>query len=440
MSFSIFPPCLYKFFSFQQPLSIRHNVVGHSGNNSVPARPNRISYPTNHRIVPQFRNNSEAHHPANHERVSHFSSDRIAPHFPRHTEPLYLMPKYPPTQAQVERVIRSRTFFNFDLERVGSGSFSHVYKVTWTRDRNPVTVFKVGLNSKESSIKFEKESEVYDWINQRGNHENIIEKISFFNQNECPFLELSSRHLACNLDKYFSGFLPAPKDIQKLAKDILSALTFLHEECNIAHVDIKNDNILGCFPGNYVLCDLGSAQRLSNSRCPMGNVHFRHPEIIHNGKAAQRKNDLWALGVVIFSVLTKENFFVVPQERDFTEFNQLTVSSDDCRKILFRLIRKALPEKEQEKLDLVTKKYFSPGVFLDLLQEAKKDSPDVWYEKKEVINFLASESKDFQLTKESAPFPLKGRDLFPTMQRLLSVDGKEKSSEILEDMEKSLIR
>ena len=162
--------------------------------------------------------------------------------------------------------------------------------------------------------------------------------------------------------------------------------------CRMAHVDIKNDNILFYLSklrsaqqcGNYVLCDL-----------------------------------------------------TLPQEENTTEFNKPAVSSKNCQKILFRLVRKTLPEEQQQKLDLVTEKYFPKKVFDQLLKEAKNDQPDLWYKKREIVEFLKSESKDFQLTKESAPFTLKGQDLFPTMEGLLSIDAKN-SSELLKKMKKSL--
>lgn len=437
MSFSIFPPCVLNFFNFTvQPLSIRNNiVVPNPHRNEALLQSN--TYSTNHRIASESRNDREATYSANCERVPRFISDRKGLHF-RRIEPLDLKQKRLPTQKQVERVVRSHTSFRFKTQLIGRGAFGIVYRMTWNRDRDPVTVFKVGLNSKKSCAKFENENAAYDWIAQCGNHKHIIRKIKFFIIDSCPFLELSSTPSACDLDKYFILTSPNPSNIQKLVNDILEALRFLHERCHMAHVDIKNDNILFC-KGNYVLCDLGSAQQLSDSICDMGNTYFRHPEVQYTGKAGQRKNDLWALGVVIFSTVTRENFFTLPEE-NISEFNKATVSSKNCQKILFRLVRKTLPKEQQQKLDLVTKKYFPEKVFDELLQKAKNDQPNLWYKKGKIVEFLESESKNFQLTKESPPFTLKGEDLFPTMKRLLSIDAKEKSSELLEKMKNSLTR
>lgn len=91
---------------------------------------------------------------------------------------------------------------------------------------------------------------------------------------------------------------------------ILKAVTYLHS-INIVHRDLKPENILcseKSWPLQTKLADFGFSTVLdpdgdSNMRTPVGTAYFMAPEII-TSKGHGQPVDLWACGVILYTILT----------------------------------------------------------------------------------------------------------------------------------------
>ncbi|KYK66664.1 putative protein kinase [Toxoplasma gondii TgCatPRC2] len=120
-------------------------------------------------------------------------------------------------------------------------------------------------------------------------------------------------------------FVPALKNAATISepvcrcivRDVAQGLLYLHEKLNIAHRDVKPDNILMGEDGNVQLGDMGSADfmdpqgRVKNTK---GTYMFMSPESMrvstspeepyegHSGRAA----DVWALGISLYVMLFGE--------------------------------------------------------------------------------------------------------------------------------------
>ncbi|GAB6157382.1 Stk1 family PASTA domain-containing Ser/Thr kinase [Desulfotomaculum varum] len=109
------------------------------------------------------------------------------------------------------------------------------------------------------------------------------------------------------------GPLPPARAIQ-LGRQIAEALEHAHEN-NIIHRDVKPHNILITKSGRAKLTDFGiaqaSASTLTHTDTIVGSVHYISPEQAR-GEPAGPKSDIYALGVVLYEMLTGQ----VPYQGD----------------------------------------------------------------------------------------------------------------------------
>ncbi|XP_040611892.1 sperm motility kinase X-like [Mesocricetus auratus] len=84
------------------------------------------------------------------------------------------------------------------------------------------------------------------------------------------------------------------------------AVNYCHEN-SIAHRDIKPDNILLDSKGNVKLCDFGLAIRVTSGQrfkgfC--GTLEYCAPEIFTDVEYDPQANDIWSMGVVLYTMVT----------------------------------------------------------------------------------------------------------------------------------------
>ncbi|MGC8229709.1 Stk1 family PASTA domain-containing Ser/Thr kinase [Pseudobacillus badius] len=100
--------------------------------------------------------------------------------------------------------------------------------------------------------------------------------------------------------------IPVEKTID-IMKQLASAIAFAHHN-SIIHRDIKPHNILMDREGNVKITDFGIAMALSSTsitqtNAVLGSVHYISPEQARGGMAT-KKSDIYALGIVMFELLT----------------------------------------------------------------------------------------------------------------------------------------
>ncbi|MFL0363017.1 Stk1 family PASTA domain-containing Ser/Thr kinase [Pseudobacillus sp. 179-B 2D1 NHS] len=110
------------------------------------------------------------------------------------------------------------------------------------------------------------------------------------------------------LKQYIQQYSPIPveKTID-IMKQLASAIAFAHHN-SIIHRDIKPHNILMDQEGNVKITDFGIAMALSatsitQTNAVLGSVHYISPEQARGGMAT-KKSDIYALGIVMFELLT----------------------------------------------------------------------------------------------------------------------------------------
>lgn len=96
------------------------------------------------------------------------------------------------------------------------------------------------------------------------------------------------------------------QEAANIFQNICKAIKFMHD-LDMAHLDVKPDNILLDFDGNSKLCDFGNTvttgpnQEVKGRR---GTESYIAPEICTGKFFCPKKADVWSLGVTLHTILT----------------------------------------------------------------------------------------------------------------------------------------
>ncbi|XP_007644072.1 sperm motility kinase-like isoform X1 [Cricetulus griseus] len=96
------------------------------------------------------------------------------------------------------------------------------------------------------------------------------------------------------------------EETQRIFTQMACAVNYCHEN-NIAHRDIKPDNILLDGKGSVKLCDFGLAIKVASGQrfkgfC--GTLEYCAPEIFTDVEYDAQANDIWSMGVVLYTMVT----------------------------------------------------------------------------------------------------------------------------------------
>lgn len=116
---------------------------------------------------------------------------------------------------------------------------------------------------------------------------------------------------------------PMPlRDVRKYAEQLTTALEHLHK-LNIVHRDLKPENILLDHKMNILISDFGSAQiydddvtnieQAGRRSSFVGSAQYVSPEMLKE-RLISNKSDLWALGVIVYQMITSVIPFQAPNE------------------------------------------------------------------------------------------------------------------------------
>ncbi len=118
---------------------------------------------------------------------------------------------------------------------------------------------------------------------------------------------------------------PAPWTTERATKfmtELLKGLDIIHKQ-NIIHRDLKFDNIAICKDGQLKIIDYGLSKiidfsTLTRSGTRIGAPHFMSPEQILDGKNITYVSDYYAIGVILYLILTGKLLFESVTEQEIT--------------------------------------------------------------------------------------------------------------------------
>ncbi len=205
------------------------------------------------------------------------------------------------------------------LEKLGEGGMGIVYKAQDLKlDRFVAIKFLPAhlLASAEGKERFLQEAKATAALN----HPNILNVYEIDEQDGGMFFVmeyLEGQTLRSHISRLKSSTgLPYTQAIE-WATQIANGLQAAHQK-NIVHRDIKPENIMVTDNGRLKIMDFGiaklkSGSGLTKTRTSLGTLSYMSPEQAQ-GMPADQRSDIWALGVVVYEMLTTDLPFKAEHE------------------------------------------------------------------------------------------------------------------------------
>lgn len=197
------------------------------------------------------------------------------------------------------------------LKLLGEGSFGKAYLCENLSDNSHCVIKQIPLDGLDEQEKKETYNEVL--ILKKVNHSNIIKFIDVFKKSK-PINTLNivteyadDGDLNQKIEKLKQKKSPfTEKEIINYLIQICLALNHIHKK-KIIHRDLKSGNIFLTKGGLVKLGDFGISKGFKNTwekaKSKVGTPYYLSPEIINN-KPYDSKSDIWALGVMLYEMIT----------------------------------------------------------------------------------------------------------------------------------------
>lgn len=206
---------------------------------------------------------------------------------------------------------------------------------TWVRDRKLGTI--------------PSEIQILATINKRP-HENILGLLDFFEDDDYYYLETPPHGQTGSVDLFdiieFKSNM-TEFEAKLIFKQIVSGIKHLHDQ-GIVHRDIKDENVIVDSKGFVKLIDFGSAAYVKSGPFDVfvGTIDYAAPEVLGGNPYEGKSQDIWAIGILLYTLIYKENPFYNIDEilEGELRFNDSADVSQECKalitKILNRCVRK----------------------------------------------------------------------------------------------------
>ncbi|CAM9294197.1 unnamed protein product [Chrysoparadoxa australica] len=198
---------------------------------------------------------------------------------------------------------------DFELGKpIGKGRFGNVYMCR-EKSTKAVLAMKVMFKAEleKEGVAHQVKSEIEIHCNYGGGNPHIVRCYGYFYDEKRVFIIMEYARKG-ELYRRMQGE-PGGRFVEataaKYIKQLLSALDYLHNVCNVIHRDIKPENLLLDKKGTLRMCDFGwsiECEDFKRRTTICGTQDYLAPEMI-NETPYTTSVDLWAVGVVTYEFL-----------------------------------------------------------------------------------------------------------------------------------------
>ncbi|XP_039998071.1 striated muscle preferentially expressed protein kinase isoform X2 [Xiphias gladius] len=215
-------------------------------------------------------------------------------------------------EGTILRKMRRLTDYYDIHKEIGRGAFSYVKRVTQKKGKAEFAAKFISARGKRKALAL-REMDLLSELDS----ERILYFHDAFEKKDVVVLITELCHEEF-LERMAKKTTAMELEIRSSVQQVLEGLRYLHQK-NIAHLDIKPENILMARPGSdqIRICDFGNAIKLETSEeyyCKYGTPEYVAPEIV-NQTPVSTATDIWPVGVITYLCLTGVSPFAGENDR-----------------------------------------------------------------------------------------------------------------------------
>ena len=323
------------------------------------------------------------------------------------------------------------------IEKLGEGGMGEVYLTEDLKLKRQVAIKFLPehlTKNKENVERFKREAQAAATLN----HPNIvtIHDVIEEDSNLCIVMEyIDGKSLREIINEYNLGLEKIIDIIYQLSEGLLKA-----HKAGIVHRDIKPENIIIDHDARVKILDFGlaklkGASKLTKETSTLGTIQYMSPEQLQ-GKEVDLRSDIWALGVVLYEMLTER----MPFKGDYDQAILYSVLNEepesianfrtDCPSELILVVERAMKKNMQERyksclkllkdLDsvknnlgverIIVEEKLLPSIAVLPFVNMSVDPENEYFSdgmSEDIINAL-SKIKDFRVAARTSTFSFKG--------------------------------
>ncbi|OHS95883.1 CAMK family protein kinase [Tritrichomonas foetus] len=196
---------------------------------------------------------------------------------------------------------------------IGTGAYSQIFRARHSKTQAKVAIKIITKDDYHQNQNIRDHFDAEAAILTRIKHPYIIEVFEVVENNKCMGLVMEFLEKGDLLDLVNGKSKITENDAQRIYAQIISILTYLHDELKMVHCDIKLDNILLDRNNNIRLIDFGFTAEVKNSAPQLeglrGSPAYVAPEIVKKRKYNSAV-DIWSSGVTLYGLITETLPFV----------------------------------------------------------------------------------------------------------------------------------
>lgn len=197
------------------------------------------------------------------------------------------------------------------LDEIGKGGMAAVYRARQTSIERDVAIKVIlkGILGDPSNIqRFQREAKLI----ARLEHPHILPVYDFDGSHEPPYIVMRYLEGGTLKDVMAQGLLPL-NEVAYVMTQVCAALDYAHRQ-GITHRDIKPSNIMIDREGNAFVADFGIARTqledkkngITKTGAIIGTPDYMSPEQATGAEDVDYRTDIYALGIMLFEMLTGE--------------------------------------------------------------------------------------------------------------------------------------